>query len=67
MSVSLFDRRARRRKASRRDLLPIAKSFTVSSLANGHMLVVPKYQRGAGGVLSRLALAIRLGRLLNGL
>ena len=50
----------------RRDLSPIAKSFTVSSLSNGHMLVVPKYQRGAGGVLSRLALAVRMGRFLNG-
>ena len=66
MSATNSHRRARSRKVRRRDLLPIAKSFTVSSLANGHMLVVPKYQRGAGGVLSRLALAVRMGRFLNG-
>ena len=46
-------------------LRPLMSRAKVWSHPNGHLLISPKWRKGSGGVLSRLAAASRLQDLIN--
>lgn len=56
---------SKRKRPAPGSLDELATDFTCRSHADGTIRITPKWRKGGGGVLSRLAFATRVSVLLN--